>query len=116
MTYPATKGLILNIFKCEAFAGCSLNGISEANNKALWIGENAPEIFEAVELPRIAIVKGNLPGIATAVVCDKDGKPRNDGMMGGAYVASSDSRFTKAVEEITGCRFYGAVPLHDRFE
>jgi hypothetical protein len=31
-------------------------------------------------------------------------------MMGGCYVATSDSRFSKA----TG--IYGAVPLHDRYE
>jgi hypothetical protein len=37
-------------------------------------------------------------------------------MMGGCYVATSDSRFTEAVEKITGTKFYGAVPLHDRFE
>ena len=37
-------------------------------------------------------------------------------MMGGAYVATSDSRFTAAVEEITGVRFYGAVAFHDRYE
>jgi hypothetical protein len=31
-------------------------------------------------------------------------------MMGGNYIASSDSRFTKAIG------FYGAVPVHDRYE
>lgn len=33
---------------------------------------------------------------------------------GGSYVATSDSRFSEAVEEITGQDFYGAIPLHDR--
>jgi hypothetical protein len=37
-------------------------------------------------------------------------------MMGGCYVGASDGRFSEAVEEIVGARFYGAVPLHDRFE
>ena len=33
---------------------------------------------------------------------------------GGSYIATSDSRFSEAVEEITGNDFYGAIPLHDR--
>ena len=33
---------------------------------------------------------------------------------GGSYIATSDSRFSEAVEEITGQDFYGAIPLHDR--
>ena len=37
-------------------------------------------------------------------------------MFGGNYAGTSDSRFTEAVEKITGARFYGAVPIHDRVE
>lgn len=37
-------------------------------------------------------------------------------MFGGNYGASSDSRFTAAVEKLLGTRFYGAVAIHDRFE
>ena len=37
-------------------------------------------------------------------------------MFGGNYAGTSDSRFTEAVEKITGATFYGAVPIHDRVE
>ncbi len=37
-------------------------------------------------------------------------------MMGGSYVATSDSRFTKACEDLLGHSFYGAVAFHDRYE
>jgi hypothetical protein len=37
-------------------------------------------------------------------------------MMGGSYVASSDSRFAEACEVVLGAKFYGAVALHDRKE
>ena len=35
-------------------------------------------------------------------------------MFGGNYAGTSDSRFTEAVEKITGATFYGAVPIHVR--
>lgn len=37
-------------------------------------------------------------------------------MAGGHYAGTSDGRFSAAVEKILGSRFYGAVPIHDRFE
>ncbi len=37
-------------------------------------------------------------------------------MMGGSFVHSSDSRFSRIVEEVLGDRFHGAVSLHDRQE
>lgn len=37
-------------------------------------------------------------------------------MMGGCYVATSDSRWTALLEEWIGHGFYGALPLHDRWE
>jgi hypothetical protein len=37
-------------------------------------------------------------------------------MAGGNFASSSDSRFKRAIEELTGQRFYGAVAIHDRYE
>lgn len=111
------KGLTLYIFKHPSFAECSNGGISETSDRVLWVGENAPKVFEGEGLPRIAIVKGNLRGTVKAVPCDDEGKPL-DGhfMMGGAYIGCSDSRFSEACEAITGSRFCGLVALHDRQE
>ena len=35
--------------------------------------------------------------------------------MGGNY-ATGDSRFMEIIKKVTGVSFYGAVPIHDRFE
>jgi hypothetical protein len=37
-------------------------------------------------------------------------------MFGGCYVATSDSRFSRKIENLLGFPYYGAVPLHDRVE
>ena len=37
-------------------------------------------------------------------------------MFGGNYAASSDSRFSEAVQKILNHRFYGAIAIHDRVE
>lgn len=37
-------------------------------------------------------------------------------MMGGCYVATSDSRWARLLESLLGHGFYGAVPLHDRYK
>ena len=37
-------------------------------------------------------------------------------MFGGNFASSSDSRFMRIVRKTTGVRFYGAIPIHDRFE
>jgi len=37
-------------------------------------------------------------------------------MFGGNYGSTSDSRFSQAIEKLIGHRFYGAVPIHDRWE
>ena len=37
-------------------------------------------------------------------------------MAGGNYASTSDGRLSRAVEEMTGSNFFGALPLHDRYE
>jgi hypothetical protein len=37
-------------------------------------------------------------------------------MFGGNYAETSDGRFTEALRELTGAKFYGAVPIFDRYE
>ena len=110
------KGYIVSIYKNPAYAGCANGGISETNDRAMWVGEGAPEIFDAPELPRVLLVQGNVAGQAIVRPCDDNGISLGRGMMGGAYVSTSDGRWCDALEAITGNRAYGAVALHDRFE
>ena len=37
-------------------------------------------------------------------------------MCGGNYASTSDGRLARAVEEMTGNPFFGALPIHDRYE
>lgn len=113
------NGFTVYIYTNPNFKGCANSGISENFTQALWISSpdaNAPEMYEGEGLPKIQLVKGNLKGTIKAVPCDDSGTPLKNTMMGGAYIACSDSRFSEACEKIAGGRFYGAVALHDRVE
>jgi hypothetical protein len=37
-------------------------------------------------------------------------------MAGGNFGSTSDGRFSEACRKLLGHDFYGAVPIHDRFE
>ena len=106
------KGLSVYIYKNPAFVGCSNNGVSSKFDTAIIVGEGIPEIFTAAEGECVLhLVKGNLPGTAKVIPYNTSGS-----MAGGAFVHTSDSRFSSAVSKICGFSFYGAVSLHDRFE
>lgn len=71
------------------------------------------------DAPGARLQIGNLPGTLLVRPEDDAMEMFKNGigpMMGGAYVATSDSRFTQKAEDLLGVRFYGAVALHDRFE
>lgn len=109
------KGLIINIYRTQAHGGydCTNGGVTAKANQALLIGEGIAEVFDAKEMPVLVLTKGNLPGCAKIEPADKG---ERWSMFGGNFGHTSDSRFSEAVEKITGARFYGAVPIHDRFE
>lgn len=104
-------GLIVSILK-PAGSNCSAGGVSARYTELTLM--NVDGQFEPSESRPAAYLKGgNLPGTAIVVPEENMGKWS---MMGGCYVATSDSRFSEAVERIVGARFYGAVALHDRVE
>lgn len=75
--------------------------------------------IEEDRVPKSAIVE--LVDNAFGTVCLQPIKPVESNevgyMMGGCYVSSSDSRFSKMVEKKLGVRsWHGAVALHDRTE
>ena len=109
------------IFKNPMFSKCSAGGISEYADAVTIM--NVPGPAEPGEdAPGVFLVHGNTSGtvkIVPAVLNEKTHTYHEDTrypMAGGAYVATSDSRFSEAVEKLLGQRFYGAVSLHDRFE
>lgn len=99
-------GMIADVYRR---GNVSLSGVIE---RVCLVNVDGP--FEPKDdCPAAMVVPGNLRGTAKVVLVSDNGRHT---MMGGSYVATSDSRFSQKVEEIVGGRFYGAVPFHDRVE
>lgn len=104
------KGLIAYIYKNGN--DCTNGGISSKAQEVLVTGSGIPEIFEANGLPIVELKQGHFKDTCYASPIHAPG----GGMFGGNFIYTSDSRFSEAVERIIKQRFYGALPLHDRFE
>ena len=110
-------GLMVSVYRDSGMYDCTNGGIT-ANHKRLTV-VNVPGPFKpTADRPAALLVKGPL-GDPTVVPAVQDAtgewvpekRPGIVGpMAGGNYVATSDSRWRQAVG------FYGAVPVHDRFE
>ena len=105
-------GLHINIYKDDGI-DCTLNGVSSRKIKGLCITniENTP--FEPCDdYPPVKLVSNPFNSVVLVPEeCEGEWT-----MFGGNYGATSDSRFSDKIEEITGHRFYGAIPIHDRVE
>lgn len=113
-------GLIVSVFRDSTLCDCTNGGISATAKGLTLVNVSGP--FEPSEkYPAAMLVKGNLAGIAKIVPAEEVSEGVYEPvkgwvMMGGNYAATSDSRFSEAVERITGSRFSGAIPIHDRIE
>jgi len=111
-------GLIVNVFK-DGDVDCTNRGIS-SNAKQLCLVNVSGPFEPSRHAPAAMLVKGNAPGLAKIVPAGLYGtewKPATGWwMMGGNFAYTSDSRFPRAVEAITGHPSFGAVPIHDRQE
>lgn len=105
-------GLFIYIYKQQEFGDCSINGVSNRFKELCLTNVEGPSKPDE-DRPEALLIEGNLAGTAIIVPHNLLGKQR---MMGGCYGGTSDSRFSQAVERITGGRFYGAIPIHDRVE
>lgn len=109
-------GLPASIYRDEYRSSMNVFG---AFTKVTLVNVDGP-FNPSKDAPAAVLVKGNAPGtvvirpVRNYVIGETPEVVR--GMMGGAYVATSDSRFSDAAEKILGGRFYGAVALHDRVE
>ncbi len=114
-------GLIVSVYRSTDMPDCTNNGISAHATQLCLV--NVPGPYSPnQQAPEALLVKGNGPGlvkIVPNVFSVETGGHAVDPrwcMMGGNYAATSDSRFHRAVEKITGVPSYGAVPIHDRIE
>jgi long-subunit acyl-CoA synthetase (AMP-forming) len=105
------KGLLVFIYSTPITENC---GSDRTNIKGYTLtGEGVAEIFTPSEdYPEAVLVKRNLFGRVVFHAVPKDLQDAGKwSMNGGAFVSTSDSRFTEAVGGM-----YGAIPLHDRTE
>ena len=113
-------GLLVEVFRASEHYDCTNKGISSRADRICLVNVEGPFTPNA-QTPAAMLVKGNGPGVVKIVpaVRSEIGEYNADPrwcMMGGNYGSTSDSRFHRAVEAITGHPSYGAVPIHDRIE
>jgi hypothetical protein len=117
-------GLIGYVYRDAVLGDCSLNGISSKADRVLIVNVDGPFTPYHGDLPAVMLVAGNVPGtvkIVPAVLVGDEyvSEPEHTkrwAMFGGNYLSTSDSRFHRAIEKITGHRDSGCVPIHDRYE
>ena len=113
-------GLLIDVYR-SGWYDCTNKGISEKNDTLLLVNVEGPFDPENHKGKLAFLKQGVFPGTAVIVpacwaeIGEYIPVPEWT-MMGGNYGGTSDSRFTKAVEKITGHPFYGALPIHDRIE
>ncbi len=91
---------------------CTNNGVTVRATRLCVTNVEGP--FEPDEdTPAVRLVEGNLPETAKIVPEEVGGKWS---MFGGNYASTSDSRWSTAIEKITGTRSHGAIAVHDRVE
>lgn len=113
------KGLMVSILRPADIGDCSNGGISSRARSVILVGEGIDEVFDADErTPAVRIIKRSLFGrtgrpeiVLHAEPVDGEGP----WMAGGAFIASSDSRFGEALR-VLGHSGYCAISLHDRTE
>jgi hypothetical protein len=108
------KGLLVNVYSNPLTRKCALRGASAICDTltVVNLGKGCDVFDVTPDRPAYELERGPLNSVRLVPVNRPAGML---GMMGGSY-ASGDSRFNEAVEKLLGHRFYGAVPIHDRFE
>jgi len=108
-------GMTVSVFRW-GLGDCTNNGVSAVAGSLCVV--NVPGPFNpSPALPAVELVEG--PGGRGHVIL-RPVEAKNPGMVGpmsgGNFGYSSDSRFSEAIQKLTGSRHYGAVSIHDRYE
>lgn len=120
---PDYRGLMLWVYRSgdrAAYNAWPTNsrGIAPSVDRVVLIDEDAPKIFSpALDMPAVKIVRRNLWGRPAWYVVPLDFEP-GEGMDGGTYVGSSDSRWYDLCSAVGYPSPSGSVllPVHDRIE
>lgn len=112
-------GLIVNVYRSSG-SDCTNGGISSKHQTLCVVNAEGP--FEPTENCPAVMLDNHYPGIVRIVPAVQGAlghwfvNKTKWFMAGGNYAATSDSRFSYAIEALTDARFYGAVSIHDRVE
>ena len=108
-------GMTVSVFRW-GLGDCTNNGVSAVAGSLCVV--NVPGPFDpSAALPAVELVEGpggNGHAILRPVEAKRPGMVGP--MFGGNYAETCDDRFTQALRELTGAKFYGAVPIFDRYE
>jgi hypothetical protein len=104
-------GMIASVYD-NPLGNCSNNGVS-ANAKQVCIVNVEGPFDPTPDAPAVKLIKRERVGNVVCVPVGLEGKWT---MFGGAFVYSSDSRFNRAVEKLSGYEHSFPVALHDRVE
>lgn len=119
-------GLLVTVLRRADGADCTAGGVSSQTPTLCVV--NVPGPFSPSERAAAVLLAVNglgnpilVPAVWSDTGADADWVPLRPAgyvgpMAGGNYAESSDDRFTKAVRELGGHPFYGALSVHDRFE
>ena len=115
-------GLMVSVFRDMGMGDCSNGGLSSKFDRIFIeniegpFNEGDSEYHMPFKYPRARLERGPFAG-TVHIVFNLDKANGDVTTFGGNFAYTSDSRFHRAVEEITGNKHsFGPVPIHDRVE
>lgn len=107
------KALRLTVYSNPDYRRCANGGWTQEHDELFVACHEGPFDVDEDD-PALFVLKASPYGTIRL-------EPRNGGkgvgpMMGGSYAGTSDSRFSRMAEKLTGCPWHGAVAVHDRYE
>lgn len=106
-------GMTLSVYR-DHLGDCTNGGLSSKATRICVINVDGP-FNPSADVPAFRLVEGAFKGQVVLVPADQP-EGLIGPMFGGNMAYTSDSRFSAKIRELTDSNFYGAVPIHDRFE
>ena len=104
--------MMVNVLRQRDPYDCTNGGVSSKHDRLfVFLPTTPPDYVPPADVPAM-VLEMHAPGCVRLRV---KGEKRWC-MFGGNFAHTSDSRFTQAVEQLLGHRWYGAVAIHDRHE
>jgi hypothetical protein len=111
-------GMIVSVYRTDTGShDCTNGGMTNSKtgvSKLCIINVDGP--FKPTDDAPAASIEAGPFGLVRIVPATPRWERAGNRMFGGNFAYTSDSRFRRAVEEITGADFAGPVHIHDRFE